>query len=93
MCRTTMYDPLGSLASVTIRFKVLIQKLCQDNLEWIVDLPEDLIKEWNNLVNDLGEGGSLSIPRSFVHHVSGSSTSTTLRGFRNASLHVYTTLV
>ena len=51
------YNPLGFLAPVTIKFKVFFQKLCRDKLEWDVNLPEELVKEWNDLVNDLGEGG------------------------------------
>ena len=87
------YDPLGFLALVTIKFKVFMQKLCRDKLEWDVKLPEDLIKEWNNLVNDLGEGGPVSIPRNYFYHVNGSSTSMTLCGFCDASLHAYAALV
>ena len=48
--------------------------------------------EQYNLVNDLDEGGPVSLPRSYVH-VSRSSTSTTFCGLCNASLHVYTTLL
>ena len=32
------YDPLEVLAPVTIKFKVFFQKLCQDKLEWDVNL-------------------------------------------------------
>ena len=78
---------------MTIKFKVLFQKLCRDKLEWDVNLPQDLIKEWNNLVNDLGKGGPVSIPRSYFHHVIGSLTSLTLCGFCNASLHAYAVVV
>ena len=35
-------------------------------------LPEGLIREWNDLVADLSEGGPISIPRSYFHHVDGS---------------------
>lgn len=63
------YAPLGFLAPVTIKFKVLFQRLCQDKLEWDANLPEELGKEWNNLVNDLGEGSPISIPRNYFHRI------------------------
>ena len=87
------YDPLGFLAPVTIRFKVLFQRLCRDKLEWDVNLPEGLIKEWNNLVADLGEGCPISIPRSYFQDVSSSATTITLCGFCDASIQAYAAVV
>ena len=87
------YDPLGFLAPVTIRFKVLFQKLCRDKLEWDESLPEELIGEWNKLVSDLGEGGPISIPRSYFHHTNAPATSVTLCGFCDASIHAYAAVV
>ena len=72
------YDPLGFLAPVTIRFKVLFQKLCRDKLDWDESLPEELMGEWSKLVSDLGEGGPISIPRSYFHHTNAPATSVTL---------------
>ena len=41
-----------------------------------MDLPEELVKEWNNLhvVADLGEGCPISIPKSYFRDVSSSPT-------------------
>lgn len=83
------YDPLGFLAPITIKFKILFQKLCQNKLDWDSTLPEELILEWKELVADLNEGSPISIPRSYFHHVQGSLVSTTICGFCDASTRAY----
>jgi hypothetical protein len=75
------YDPLGFLAPITIKFTILFQKLCQIKLNWDDTLPEELIKEWRDLVTDLAEGRSISIPRSYLSDVDGRPTSVALCGF------------
>ena len=35
-------DPLGILAPVVVKFKILFQKLCQDKIDWESPLPDDL---------------------------------------------------
>ena len=47
------YDPLGYLAPITIRFKILFQKLRQNKLEWDHILPGELVREWRELIDDL----------------------------------------
>lgn len=54
---------------------------------------DELVSEWNELVNSLGEGGLISIPRSYFHSVNGSPTSVTLCGFCDASILAYAAVV
>ena len=61
------YDPLGFLAPVTVRFKILFQKMCQDKIDWDTTLPSNLIQEWQELVTDLSEGSPISVPRSYLY--------------------------
>ena len=87
------YDPLGFLAPVTIKFKILFQKLCQNKVEWDSTLPEELMQEWKDLVADFREGGPVSIPRSYFHNVNGTPLSMTLYGFCDASTRAYAAVV
>ena len=72
------YDPLGYLAPVTIKFKVLFQKLCQSKLGWDADLSEELLADWRALLADLKEANSISIPRCYLYRVEGTPSSYTL---------------
>ena len=84
---------MGFLAPITIRFKVLFQKLCQSKLEWDIPLPEPLVNEWRVLVSDLGEGVSISVPRNYFDGLDGDPSSITLCGFCDASKHAYAAVV
>ena len=87
------YDPFGYLAPITIRFKILFQKLCQSKLDWDCALPEELHQEWSSLLVDLKEAGPISIPRSYTHRVEGVPVSYTLYGFCDASTRAYAAVV
>ena len=87
------YDPLVFLPPTTIRFKILFQKLCQAKIERDDHLPEGLVQEWKELVADLSEGGPTSIPRSYFIHIGGTTVSTVLCGFCDASMRAYAAVV
>ena len=64
-----------------IKIKVFFQELCGDKRQWDVNISEELVKEWNDLVSD--HGGPVSIPEAtlYFHHVNRSPTSVALCGF------------
>ena len=88
-----IYDPLGFLAPITIKYKILFQKLCQSKLEWDCDLPDELLKEWRSLLADLKEAGPISIPRSYDYRVEETQSSYTLCGFCDASTRAYAAVI
>ena len=87
------YDPLGFLAPVIIRYKRLFQKLCEHNLQWDEALPKTLQREWDSLVKDSQDSGSLSLPRSYFDKIDDAVVSLMLHGFCDASMTAYAAVV
>lgn len=87
------YDPLGFLAPITIKYKILFQRLCQSKVGWDCDLPGDLLKEWETLLADIKEAIPICIPRSYDYRVEGNPTSYTLCGFCDASKQAYAAVI
>ena len=78
-----IFDPLGFIAPVVIRGKILIQKLWQSKVTWDEPLSDDLRIEWKK---DLNEAKQFTVSRwYFDTHV----THPTLRCFADASQHAY----
>ena len=58
-----LFDPLGWLAPVIVRAKILLQSLWHRNLDWDEALPEQLRIRWTTYVHELRSGAQFSIPR------------------------------
>ena len=87
------YDPIGFLAPVILRFKLLFQRLCVNKIEWDQPLTDSLLDEWNALVYDLQAEIQISIPRCYLRDVEGSPISILLCGFCDASTKAYAAIV
>lgn len=87
------YDPLGFLTPVTVRFKILFQKMCRDKIDWDTTLSSNLVHEWQELVTDLSEGRPISVPRSYLHCLDEDPAALTLCGFCDASIQAYAAVV
>ncbi|XP_076544524.1 uncharacterized protein LOC143305338 [Osmia lignaria lignaria] len=78
-----LFDPLGFVAPVIIRAKILIQELWLQELGWDDILPCHIIQRWLLIREDLTSLARLSIPRWF----NTTTTSTVeLHGFSDASV-------
>nr|XP_034195046.1 uncharacterized protein LOC117611218 [Osmia lignaria] len=85
-----LFDPLGFVAPVVIRAKILIQELWLQELGWGDILPLTITNRWLRIREDLTRLARLSIPRWF----NTMTTSTVeLHGFSDASVFTMTAVV
>ncbi|GBM13717.1 hypothetical protein AVEN_251265-1 [Araneus ventricosus] len=58
-----LFDPLGMLNPVTLRFKISMQDCWRAKLSWDAELPDELAKKFLKLKSDLTYVNKLEIPR------------------------------
>ena len=88
-----LYDPLGFIAPITIRLKIFLQTLCESKIGWDELLPETLNQQWQHLVQNLREGQSISLPRTYFAGNLRDIKSCYLCGFCDASTKAYAAVV
>ncbi|XP_046801121.1 uncharacterized protein LOC124418533 [Lucilia cuprina] len=84
-----IFDPLGLVSPVVIKFKILFQELWLMNLGWDDPLPPDIADVWMKYREDLRNLNRLRLPR-FVPNM---NTDITLHGFSEASLKAYSAVI
>ncbi|XP_073944254.1 uncharacterized protein [Choristoneura fumiferana] len=77
-----LYDPCGYCAPVIFRFKVFLQSLFSDGLNWDEPINQNQINQWDELTQDLNHLSHLQIPRCVSLP---SAVSYSLHGFGDAS--------
>lgn len=77
-----LFDPLGLLAPIIVKGKLIIQKLWQLNISWDESIPENLNSEWIDFKNQLVILSQLKIPRCVKLP---NSTNIELHGFSDSS--------
>jgi len=80
-----IYDPLGLLSPVTVRAKLLMQQLWREKFDWDVPLPINYQEAWSRIAKDLNTVTTIEFPR----HYGGSSPSSSLHVFVDASISSY----
>ncbi|XP_043591764.1 uncharacterized protein LOC122571743 [Bombus pyrosoma] len=81
-----IYDPLGLLAPVIIRAKMLLQRLWTLKLDWDESLPADLHTEWNEYYTQLPFLNNIRFPRKTIIK---SAAEIEIHGFCDASEKAY----
>lgn len=85
-----IFDPLGWLAPVTIKLKILFQELWKSELGWDQPLPEKVALEWNTIKADLSYISQFRIPRWILTQ---EKDIVELHGFCDASTKAYACVV
>ena len=86
-----LFDPVGWLAPVITKFKVILQKLWIQGVGWVDVLPPELQNDWLETQSDLNNLISLQLPRCIVPI--GSSDKVQLHLFTDASEVAYAAVI
>ncbi|XP_071150458.1 uncharacterized protein [Mytilus edulis] len=70
----SLYDPLGFLAPVIIKGKLLLRKIVSETVDWDQPLSDDTAAEWKSWRDTLNAIETLRIPRTYVPYLSKTAT-------------------
>lgn len=85
-----LFDPLGLIAPVIIKAKILIQELWVLKIDWDDSVPQDMHTKWNRFIQSLRKMSNLTFPR-WIHYQADCDLQ--LHGFCDASQHAISAVV
>ena len=77
-----VYDLLGWASPVMITGKILFSELCLRKVSWDEQVPDDIVRRWNQWAKTLRECTEIKVPRSVVNN---KSQQISIHGFADAS--------
>ena len=85
-----VYDPIGFIQPLVVKFKILFQEICLANVGWDDNIPENLKKKWFNIIGDVEQNERVIIQRCYyLHDVSDPIAKNEIHGFSDASEVAY----
>jgi hypothetical protein len=88
-----IYDPMGFISPLTIKFKLLFQELGLAKGDWDHPLEGTLKCNWQKLVDNLKEVQPVVIPRCYISDIHEQVVSYELHRFCDASIKAYAAIV
>lgn len=85
----SLYDPLGFVAPVLLKAKIILQEMCRRGTGWDDPLPDELRPKWEQWRSDLTRLDNITIPRTYSPAGFGRVLKTELHHFSDASLKGY----
>lgn len=82
---SSVYDPLGYLAPLTLPVKLILQELCRTNYYWDDEIPKVLEQRWVNWIADLDQLSTFNVDRCLKPCDFGQPVSAQLHHFSDAS--------
>ena len=82
---SSIFDPLGFLAPLTLPAKQLLQGLCQRGFGWDEPLPQPVSEKWMEWTNSLDRIKGFSVPRCLKPKGYGMTSCAVLHHFADAS--------
>jgi hypothetical protein len=86
---SSLFDPLGLVAPVTLTPKMLLQNLCRHGSGWDDEIDEVTASRWHDWIGELHNLANISIPRCYRPSDFGEISTVELHHFSDASEHAY----
>lgn len=87
-----IFDPIGFLAPLVIKLKIIFQELWRQNLKWDQKIPDVNFEQWKSWLCEAKKLKCISIPRCYLP-VSSSYENATLHVFCDASDKAYSVVI
>lgn len=89
---SSVYDPLGFLAPVTLLAKMMQQELCRRGCGWDDELPQDILPQWKKWLEDVDQLSAFNVDRCIKPVDFGAVKQAQLHHFADASESGYGTV-
>ena len=84
-CLNSFYDPLGFVAPVLIRGKLMLRNLISDSSDWDEPLPEEYRRDWESWRLELRHLENVQVPRPYLNVPSSDLVSKEVHVYTDAS--------